>query len=204
MTDQDRLVITEYFEGKVAIGSLTATQAKIKDRLDYCDNLLRSGKKDKTVATQIMQRFNVGISTAYQDILQTKTIHKSISQLDKDYEKIRLLDMNLHALEWAKETQNLKEYNLAIVARMKILGLDKEDPKDGFDPTLLQQNIFNVVLNEKSGPKTYSLDTLMNLPVAKRTKLLDKMTVMLLETDVQKILDSGAPDEMLEEEENDA
>lgn len=202
--DNDRVIVNDYFQGKVAQGALSKTQAKIKDRLDYADNLLRAGNRDKSVATQLMQRYSIGTTTAYHDIEQAKYIHKSISQIDKDYEKIRLLDFNLHALNWAKETQNLKEYNMAIVTRMKILGVDRADDAAGFDANLLQQNIFNIVLNEKSGAKSYTLDALMNLPVAKRNKMVEKMTLMLMEADVQKVLQIGAVDEEIEEEEEDA
>jgi hypothetical protein len=202
MSESDREIISDYFAGKVAQGALSITQAKIKERLDYCDNLLRSGKTDKATASQITIRFGVGITTAYQDIIQTKSIHKSISQLDKDYEKLRILDMNLKALDWAVESGNLKEYNLAIVARMKMLGFDKPENEPLMDPTLLQQNVFNFVLNEKTGPKSYTIDKLLNLPVVQRGKILDKMQMMLLETDVAKILDEGENEDELEGEEN--
>lgn len=203
MTDIDREIISDYFAGKVAQGALSQTQAKIKERLDYCDNLLRSGKTDKAAASQLMLRFSIGLTTAYSDVAQTKTIHKSMSQLDKDYEKMRLLDMNLKAMEWAIESGNLKEYNLAIVTRMKILGLDKQEAEGPIDANLLQQNVFNFILNEKTGPKAYSIDALLNLPIAKRTKIMDKMQMMLLETDVAKILDEQSNDDELKEEEDD-
>jgi hypothetical protein len=127
--------IEKYYTGEITIEKLSDKQRDIFDRLDYCDNLLRSSlvQSDGAVAKQMHRHFKVKfpsytLRTAYKDIEKTKTIHKSISRIDKDYEKIRMI----RHLDWAlmeaqKPPVNLREFNSALALKIKLLGLDKLD-----------------------------------------------------------------------------
>jgi hypothetical protein len=133
--NNDLETIEKYYTGEITIERLSEKQRDIFDRLDYADNLLRSAlvKSEGAIAKQMHRHFKVkfpsyNLRTAYKDIDAAKTIHKSISRIDKDYEKIRMI----RHLDWSMEEAqkhpvNLREFNNALSLKMKLLGLDKLD-----------------------------------------------------------------------------
>jgi hypothetical protein len=198
MTDDHKQII-DYFDNQITIGQLSKQQAEILNRVDVCDNLLRDGKSDSQIVSTLRKKFpDVSQRTAYYDIHVAKSVYKSRSVLDKDFEKNRLLDMNLGALDWAKQENNLKEYNIALLARMKILGLDKEQ-KEIVDPTLYQQHNYQMIFNLKSGPKQVSIKDIQKLDIKERNKLLDNMMDSLIEKDVLSILKIDGSDKAEDE-----
>lgn len=152
----DYEAVEKYYTGETELEHLSEKQREIFHRLDYCDNLLRSAliMNDGSVAKQMHRHFKVkfpsySIRTAYKDIDATKTIHKSISRIDKDYEKLRILWLiDWEITEAMTPPVNLRELNAAISSKIKVLGLDKNN--DAIDWSKLVSHPLYIQINTGS------------------------------------------------------
>ena len=189
--------IERYCQGEITLERLSAKQQEIFDRLDYADNLLRSAivRTEGAVARQMVAKYKphyptYNIRTAYRDIDNAKTIHKSISRLDKDYERIRLISQCDWSLQKAQADGNLREFNAALSIKMKLTGADKIDgdaiPWDKLvSPAFYMQ--FNV-----AGQNTPMLDIneVMKLKGTLKNQILESVEDAEVINDISSFLDA--------------
>jgi hypothetical protein len=189
--------IEKYYQGELAFEKLSPKQKDIFDRLDYADNILRSAlvKTEGACAKQMVAKFkplfhSYTIRTAYRDIELAKSIHKSISRIDKDYEKLKLINRLDWSMARAQATDNLREFNAALALKIKLLGLDKVDDnkipwEQLVSPALYMQ--FNI-----NGEKSAMLDLneLMKIKGSFKDEIINSIEEAVVITDISSFLDA--------------
>lgn len=189
--------IEKYYQGELAFEKLSAKQKDIFNRLDYADNILRSAlvKTEGACAKQMVAKFKplfhaYTIRTAYRDIELAKSIHKSISRIDKDYEKMKLINRLDWSMARAQATDNLREFNAALALKIKLLGLDKVDDnkipwEQLVSPALYMQ--FNI-----NGEKSAMLDLneLMKIKGSFKDEIINTIEEATIITDISSFLDA--------------
>lgn len=175
--NDDFNAIERYYMGKVPIESLTAHQMAKMDIWDYADNVLRSPRvnTERQAAMQISKKYNISLRTAQRDIIIAKKLHNSVSRIDKDYEKKKIISR----LEWVMATAynadppKLKEYTRANAVLARILGIDKHD-ENAVPWELLQRHNYYIQFNLLNhNARIIDFMEAITLPGTQKDKLID-------------------------------
>lgn len=96
-------------------------------------------KKDLEIVAELERRYNVGKSTAYEDIRIIKRLLGDLAKTTKDYHRYRFVQMIDETFDMAKLTKDAKAMGAAANYYAKYNQLDKEDILDkGYDKIVTQ------------------------------------------------------------------
>ena len=110
---------------------LTPQDKSIYDRWDFCDNQLRKYAKDREVELVMKAKFpNISSRQIKRDIENTRRLFSSISTINKEYEKLYLIEDIKDTMMEAKNQNNLMARTKAQKNLYLALGLDKDDEID--------------------------------------------------------------------------
>ena len=167
----------------------------IYDRLDFCDNQLRRYARMKDVESIMRVKYpNISLVQIKRDIATTKRLFASITTINKDYEKLLLIedikDTMLSAKLKGDESSRTKaQKNLYLV-----LGIDKDDD---LDISKLEKHTYMLFVGTKDYQFNMDLMDLQNIPLTARKRISDLMESEITEAEAYQIL---TPDKTINEQ----
>ena len=95
--------------------------------------------KDQEIVQQLMKRYGIGRSAAYDDIRIIKYLLGDLNKCTKDYHRYRFIKRNEASYEMARRMKDARAMAACDNYYAKYMQLDKEDAKDlGYDKIVIQ------------------------------------------------------------------
>jgi hypothetical protein len=117
--------------------SIQSRLIRLRDMYNYW--LEFPNKKDMEIVTELMKRYSIGKSQAYDDIKILKFVLGHFAKTTKDYHRYRFIMMVEESFNVAKLTKDAKAMASAASTYAKYCQLDREDEKDkGYDQIIPQ------------------------------------------------------------------
>ena len=121
---------------------LTEKDIKQMERWKFAhDEQVNNFKHGRDLVEAIMSKYNVSMSTAYNDIANSNKYFITEQMIDKDYWRGLLLRWQLKGLKLAYDNNKERDFNAAIRNLYLILGLHKKD--NPITPGMLKESVFN-------------------------------------------------------------
>lgn len=167
------------------------------DRWDFCDNQLRKYGKLREVENMMRAKFpNISLSQIKRDIENTKRLFTSIATINKEYEKLFLLEDIKETILEAKNKGDLQARAKAQRNYYLALGLHKDDE---IDLSKLENHEYYLTIGTKDSILKIDLMNIQEMPVTARKRLSDIIDSEITEADAYQILNPKLPDYECEE-----
>jgi len=179
---------------------ISETDKEQFDRWDYCDNQLRKYGKQRDVEAMMRAKFkNISISQIKRDIDNTKRLFNSITTVNKDYEKLFLIEDIKETILEAKKIGNLNARTKAQRNLYLVLGLDKDDE---IDLSKLENHEYILAIGTSQSELKIDLMNIHEIPFTARKRVSDVIESEITEVEAYKILNPHLPDYDSEETES--
>ncbi|MFZ4413885.1 MAG: hypothetical protein ACOYOV_12445 [Bacteroidales bacterium] len=179
---------------------ISETDKEQFDRWDYCDNQLRKYGKQRDVEAMMRAKFkNISISQIKRDIDNAKRLFNSITTINKDYEKLFLIEDIKETILEAKKTGNLNARTKAQRNLYLVLGLDKDDE---IDLSKLENHEYILAIGTSQSELKIDLMNIHEIPFTARKRVSDVIESEITEVEAYKILNPNLPDYDSEETES--
>lgn len=176
---------------------LSDSDKKIYERWDFCDNQLRKYGKQRDVENMMRIKFpNISISQIKRDIENTRRLFNSITTINKDYEKLFLIEDIKETMLEAKKTGNLNARTKAQKNLYLALGLDKDDV---IDLSKLENHEYYLTIGTRDSILKIDLMNIHEMPLTARKRISDVLESEITEAEAYQILNPHLPDYDTEE-----
>lgn len=173
---------------------------KIYERWDFCDNMLRKYAKQRDVEQMMQAKFpNISIAQIRRDIENTRRLFNSISSINKEYEKLFLIEDIKETILECKRTGNLNARTKAQKNLYLVLGLDKTDE---IDLSKLENHEYYLTIATPSSILKIDLMNIHEMPVTARKRVSDVIESEITEAEAMKIMNPELPEYDTEETES--
>lgn len=173
---------------------------QIYDRLDFCDNLLRKYGKQREVEALMKAKYpNISLVQIKRDIENTKRLFSSIATINKDYEKLFLIEDIKETILEAKKTGDLNARTRAQKNLYLALGLDKDDE---IDLSKLENHEYIQIIATKGAVLKLDMMNLQQTPYTARKRVSDMLESEITEFEAMQILNVDLPNYDTEETES--
>lgn len=179
---------------------ISESDKKIYERWDFCDNMLRKYAKQRDVEQMMQSKFpNISIAQIRRDIENTRRLFNSISSINKEYEKLFLIEDIKETILECKRTGNLNARTKAQKNLYLVLGLDKTDE---IDLSKLENHEYYLTIGTKESILKIDLMNIHEMPLTARKRISDVIESEITEADAMKILNPELPEYDTEETES--
>ncbi|MFZ4414427.1 MAG: hypothetical protein ACOYOV_15185 [Bacteroidales bacterium] len=163
----------------------------IFDRWDFCDNLLRKYGKLRQVENMMKAKYpNISLVQIKRDIENTKRFFASIHTVNKEYEKLFLLEDIRDTMLQAKNTGNLMARAKAQQNLYMVLGLGKED---SIDLSLLEKHDYILAIAARDTVLKIDLLELQKLSYSNKKMVADFLESEITDVEAFKIMNPELP-----------
>jgi hypothetical protein len=179
---------------------ISTKDKEIYERWDFCDNQLRKYGKQRDIESMMKAKFpNISIRQIQRDIENTRRLFSSITTINKDYEKLFLLEDIKETILEAKRTGNLKARAAAQKNMYLVLGLNKDDE---IDLSKLENHEYYLTIGTKDAILKIDLLNIHEMPLTARKRVSDMLESEITEAEAMQILNPTIPNYDTEETES--
>ena len=176
---------------------ITDTDKQIFERWDFCDNQLRKYANQREVEAMMKAKFkNISLSQIKKDIENTKRLFTSITTINKEYEKLFLLEDIKATILDAKASGNLNARTKAQKNMYLVLGLDKDDE---IDLSKLENHEYYLAIGTRESIGKIDLMNIHEMPITARKRMSDMLECDITVDEALQILTPEIPDYDTEE-----
>lgn len=166
-------VIIDFLTQERGTVELNKTQQELYDRWDFADNMIRKRQYKKTEITKaLMQKFEIGISTARADLADAEFVFGSTRKFSKIYHLSNHIDQIEDLIVQALREGDKDIMIKLLYLRMKSIAMMPDEMKKELHPTKLIFNLTqNNTVNELYVPNQFTEEDAKKLAASKLHKL---------------------------------